>query len=138
MRDIIDVLLDLAEVEYWKRRPEQEARGEELACPPLIVWRYKQPSRALAEALRHAVESFRGTMDWEFLTSERNWLLMPSRIKEYARAHGYPGTLQASLELKTKEPNFGCQANAELLLLAEHIHDVFRKKERPEITKKTP
>ncbi|MGH7169072.1 MAG: hypothetical protein ACRELG_02190 [Gemmataceae bacterium] len=134
MRDIINVLQDLAEVEYWKRRPHLEARGEELACPPLIVWRYKEPSRAVAEAFRHAVESFRGTMAWEFSAAERNWILMPSRIKEYARAHGYPGTFQASSELKAKEPNFGCQANAELLLLAEHIHDVFQKKERLENT----
>jgi hypothetical protein len=137
MRDIIDVLHDLAEIEYWKRRPEHEARGEELACPPLIVWRYKEPSRVLAEVFRHAVESFRGTMSWEFSAMDRNWLLMPLRIKEYAQAHGYPGTLQASLELKTKEPNFGCQANAELPLLAEHIYDVFREKEHPENTKRT-
>ena len=74
-------------------------------------------------------------MAWEFSDAERNWILFPLRIKEYAQAHGYPGTFQASLELKTKEPNFGCQANAELLLLAEHIHDVFRNKERPENTK---
>ena len=137
MRDIIDILQALAEIEYWKRCPHDEAKGEELACPPLIVWRYKEPSRAFAEVIRHAVESFPGTMAWEFSAADRNWILMPSRIKEYARAHGYPGTLQASLELKTKEPNFGCQANAELRLLAEHIHDVFQKKERLENTKET-
>lgn len=137
MRDIIDILQDLAEVEYWKRRPCWEAKGDELTCPPLIVWRYKEPSPALAEFFRHAVESFRGTIAWEFSAADRNWLLMPLRIREYARAHGYPGTLQASLELKAREPNFGCLANSELLLLAEHLHDVFRKKERPEITKRT-
>jgi hypothetical protein len=130
MRDIIDILQDLAEIEYWNRCPEHEAQGDELACPPLIVWRYKEPSRALAEAFRRAVESFRGSMAWEFSATERNWILMPLRIKEYAQAHGYPGTLQASLELKAKEPNFGCQANAELPLLAKHIQDVFQKKER--------
>lgn len=137
MRDIIDILQNLAEIEYWKRCPHLEARGEELACPPLIVWRYKEPSGALAEAFRHAVESFRGTMAWEFSAANRNWILMPARIKEYAQAHGYPGTFQASLELKAKEPNFGYQANAELLLLAEHMQDVFWNKECSENTKGT-
>jgi hypothetical protein len=121
MDDIIDILQQVADIEHWTRAPAASAAGEDLALPPIVVWRYKQRSTEFTEFFRQAVGTFRGTMAWEFSAKDRNWSLMPSRIYEYAKAQRCSGTLTAAQELKAKDPDFGKRANAELCLLAEHI-----------------
>jgi hypothetical protein len=69
MTDIMDILRDVAEVEHWTRMPTADACGEDLACPPVISWRYKHPSDEVADFLRQGVESFPGTLAWELSTA---------------------------------------------------------------------
>jgi hypothetical protein len=121
VKDVLGVLQSVAEVAHWTVWPDDEASGEELACPPIITWRHKRPSNELAEFFRSAVGSFRGAVAWEFSDAGRKWVLMPARVREYAEAHGCAGGLSAAAELKVTEPDFGKRANADLPSLAEHI-----------------
>ncbi len=121
MKDVIDILQEVADVEHWTRLPHAGASGIELTHPPIITWRFKEPSSELAAFFQQIIGSFRGTLPWEFSATKPNWSLMPARIREYARARGYSGTLMAAGELKTAEPDVGIRANADLYLLAEHI-----------------
>jgi hypothetical protein len=96
---------------------------EELAYPPIISWRYKEPTPDKADLLQRLVASFRGTISWdlEFSPKPRAWVLMPSRINEYSRAHRLLGGLNAARRLIVKDPDFGIRANAELHLFAAHL-----------------
>ncbi len=122
MKDIIDVLQEAGDIAHWSVWPHKEARGEDLACPPIIAWRYEQPSQELAEPFRQVVSTFHGTMAWEFSPAGHRWLLMPARIREYAESQECPGELTAAAQLRVADPEFGKRANAALGLLAEHIH----------------
>jgi hypothetical protein len=121
MRDIVDILKAFGEITHWTVRPAPEAYGGNQSYPPIITWRYKQPSRDAEAFFRRAVSSFRGTISWEFSALQPSWVLMPSRINEYAKSHGDLGGLAAALELMTIDPDFGKRANAELPLLVEHL-----------------
>lgn len=122
MKDIIDVLQEAGALAHWTVWPHKAARGEELACAPIIAWRHEQPSQELAELFRQVVGTFQGATSWEFSAAGRRWVLMPARIREYSESHGCLGELMAAAELRVADPDFGKRANAELGLLAEHIH----------------
>jgi hypothetical protein len=126
MEDIIDILQQIADIEHWTRAPAAGAGGEDLALPPIVVWRYKQVSSEFTEFFRRAVGTFRGTMAWEF-SKDRNWSLMPLRVYEYAKAHRCSGTLRAAHELKSDDPDFDKRANVERCHLAEHIQHLLRQ-----------
>jgi hypothetical protein len=121
MADIIKVLQQIAELDFWTRCPTRDAQGDDLAYPPFIFWRHKHPSPELAAFFRDAIQSFPGETRWELIISERNWVLLPARIKEHEQANQLLGGRHAAKELKQIDPEFGKLANAELSRLAEHI-----------------
>jgi hypothetical protein len=121
MPDIMQVLEELGEFGWAMRRPSAEKTAQALAYPPIISWRYKEPTATKAEVLARALAIFQGTIPWKFSTEHRNWVLMPARIAEYAQSHNLLGDLQAAEELRRNDPDFGVRANAELARLAEHI-----------------
>jgi hypothetical protein len=121
MKDVIDLLQEIADVEHWTCLPHSGASGDELTLPPIITWRFKKPSTELAGFIHSVISTFRGALTWEFSAAKRNWSLMPARIREFARARGYSGTLTAAEELKKTEPEVGIRANADLRLLAAHL-----------------
>jgi hypothetical protein len=120
--DIMAVLGLLGEFEWAMRRPAVEASGEELAYPPIIVWRYREPAKEKADKLQGFIDTFRGKLAWQFSCTRRNWGLMPASLEEYTAAHELAGILEAAEELTVTEPDFGKRANAELASLADHIH----------------
>jgi len=118
----MDVLQEVAPIAHFTFWPASDASGEDLSTPPIIWWTYEQPSEELAEFLRRVISTFQGGLAWDLSTKVRRWLLMPARIREYAESHGCDGGLVTAAKLKVAEPDFGKRANAELRLLAEHIH----------------
>lgn len=122
MNDPIDVLRMAGEIENWTVWLPLEADGEDPTRPPIITWKYKQPSDELAEVFRRALDTFQGTIAWEFCAEGPKWYLMPARISEYANQHDL-NHLAAGQELRTKEPDFGIRANLDLSRLVQHIQD---------------
>jgi hypothetical protein len=128
--DIIQVLRLLGEIDHW-RRPAAPERGGNPAYPPVIAWRYRDPSPGKAALIRRLVASFRGTVRWEFRwpgdsrrgarSAGSGWVLMPARLRWYAWSRLLLGELEAAHVLTQADPNFGRRANAELPFLAEHI-----------------
>jgi len=126
MKALIELLKEIGEL-AWAGWPSERLTGRELTYPPIITWRYKEPTPEKAELLRRLVGSFRGTIQWEleFSPKPRAWVLVPSRINEYTRAHRLLGGFDAAEKLMKKDPDFGIRANAELRLLAEHMRQQF-------------
>lgn len=122
MNDAIKVLQMAGEIENWSVWLPMESNGEDFSRPPIITWKYKQPSDELAEVLRRALETFPGTIAWEFSAAGPRWYLMPARISEYANQLDLDH-LAAGQELRTKEPDFGIRANLELSRLVKHMRN---------------
>jgi hypothetical protein len=122
MNDAINVLQMAGEIASWTVWLPDESVGEGLARPPILTWKYKQSSDELAAVFRRALDTFPGTLAWEFSAEGPRWYLMPARISEYASEHDL-GQLAAGRELQTEEPDFGIRANRELSSLVRHIQD---------------
>ena len=123
MKDIIDVLGSLGELEHWTSRPCADPAFSDMSYPPLITFRYADASEDLAISFQRAIETFPGTVTWLFLTTGKNWALMPSRIKEHAKLRGYVGEVEAYDDIANSDPAFGRLANSELPFLAAHIEE---------------
>lgn len=121
--DIFLALQLLGEFEWARVSPARGCPPERLICPPMITWRYREPSEEKAEVLANLVQSFSSSKKWEFSSLHRNWYLMPARLSEYVEEHGLLGTQEAVNRLMKEEPEFGRQANAELRRLAEFIQN---------------
>jgi hypothetical protein len=128
MIDIIKVLENVAELEYWTDYSPFGDDAEERTEPPIIIWRHKRPSPSLADFFRDTIGAFRGAIVWEFSATEPNWGLMPARLREYTIANNLLGELDAAAELSSSDPDFGKRANAELPLLAAHIAQAAAKR----------
>src|SRR4029079_16403784 len=85
--EIIKAIQEIAALDFWTRCPIPYAKGDALANPPHILWRFEHPSSDLAAFFREAVDSFRGQLRWELIITERNWVLQPARIREHMRAN---------------------------------------------------
>ena len=121
MKHMIDILQEVSPIAHFTCWPHRDACGEELSAPPIMWWRFQDPSDELAKFLRQAVSTFPGAIPWEFSTTGRRWILMPARINEFAASNGCDGGLIAAAKLKVAEPEFCKRANAEFSLLAEHF-----------------
>jgi hypothetical protein len=127
MKNIVDILKEFGEIAHWVVRPARQEFGGDLSCPPIITWKYKNPSKEVAEFFRYVVSTFRGTIGWEISVYEQTWILKPSRISEYSKSHDNLGGLAVAGELMKIDPEFGKRANAELRLLVEHIQQHIEK-----------
>jgi hypothetical protein len=105
VKDLMQVLQEIGEFEWASRRPTAEASGAELAYPPIICWRYKQPTAEKAELLQCLLAGFERTIAWELQVAPkpRAWVLMPAWVREYAEKYKLVGSLQAADELMRKD-----------------------------------
>jgi hypothetical protein len=117
---ILEVLCDLADVEWARAGPAQDW-PDQLSQPPLVVWRYKAPDERLEEAIKRAVESFRGEVEWEIYLGGRNWVIAPRRLRQVQVEGGYRVDTEAMAALAHDDPGFCEKANRDVPLLALQI-----------------
>lgn len=117
--EIVDTLQVFGEIAHWTVRPDFDLGN--LSYPPIITWRYKEPSNAAADFFQGVVSAYRGAISWDFSVAHPTWVLMPLRVREYANAHEGLGGLGAAGELMRTDPEFGKRANADLGLLLEDM-----------------
>jgi hypothetical protein len=127
MKDIIMLLHTYGEIAHWNMQPVAETCGGNLSCPPIIIWRYKQPSTELAKMFQVAVDSFYGNMLWDLSISYPTWCLTPLRVREYSVLQGDIGLFAAAGKLMVLDPEFGRMANAQLSLLTGHMEYCLKK-----------
>lgn len=113
MANIIEVLAEFGSIE-WFRQPDPisvQYHSAQRAYPPVIVWRYSDRNPELAAKLAEAIASFKGSVEWSFDSTKRNWVVAPSRARNYNDA----------AKLQETEPEYDTKANDELPQLADHI-----------------
>ncbi len=114
MIDIIDALRKWGEIEQYSCNSGEElfSRFPDLiTVPPLVVWRYVNPTPQLAKRLTSVIGSFQGNVEWMFLSKGENWSLCPALVKNRSDLS----------KLQKLNPGYGICANNELPKLAEHI-----------------
>ena len=122
MNLIVKVLREIAPIDNFSYWPSDRFEVD-LSAPPIVWWKFKEPTKGLADFFEQSVDTFQGAVAWEFYhETGMMWILMPKRIREYEESHGCNGDLVAAAELKVKDPGFGKRANDDVPLLAEHIH----------------
>ena len=89
--------------------------------PPCSVWRYRvrDPRRELA--ISTAVEGFTGKVDWEIVFTGRNWVVAPTRIRDYQESHGIALDVIALDHIATEDPGLVRDALEDLPRLAAAV-----------------
>ncbi|HER20488.1 MAG TPA: hypothetical protein ENO14_05540 [Chromatiales bacterium] len=115
--EVLDVVSAAGEL-AWARC---QAIEDDLAMtrPPLMMWRFKQVDRRVEETIAAAIASFRGTTEWTFYFTGKNWVLLPSVVKAALDRSSH--AMQELERLARERPEVGIAANSDLPSLAEHI-----------------
>ncbi len=125
MCEIIDVLGELGDYEWYGRYPSRDSSGDQLNFPPTVIWRYKQRDADLNNKIKKIVENFEGNVTWDLYEAgrNRNMVLVPKRLGEITKLKGLLGDVDAAYFLMNEEPEFGQIANKDLKDLAKLIYD---------------
>ena len=124
MTDIFDVLNGISELEWYRKGPHSDAKGEELNRSPHVAWRFKKKDDKVIDKIKEAIESFKGKVKWEFYEHGRNLVLIPKRLIDITKERKLQGNMEAVVVLMKEEPEFGQIANIDLSELANHIRDI--------------
>lgn len=65
-------------------------RDDGKAVPPLIVWRYVDPTEPRSDLIREAINSTALQIDWHYDKEGRNWVLAPRRVLEEQKKRSLP------------------------------------------------
>jgi hypothetical protein len=115
-------------------------KDDDLKCPPVVAWRYKEKDERRDRLIVDAVESFNGNLKWTTTFRDReslpgrNWSIMPKRFKEFLNElKNNPGIIDPDVFISAErafsaiEPEVGKAANQEISQLAEHIKKFVKK-----------
>ncbi len=100
---------------------------EQLKFPPTMVWRF-DPKKMSSEQIKNAegriiaaVKDFKGNVEWSIYFGGRNWVLMPTRVKEFHDEGKYRVDVEADLDFAEQYPDFSLKAIQDLPELAKQI-----------------
>ncbi|MGW5705534.1 hypothetical protein [Amycolatopsis japonica] len=121
-RDVADAL-SVHGVIGWYRIAVGRSVLSGLVSPPMIVWRYLEPSAAVRRGISECVEGFSGAVEWVFNCEHRNWTLMPAKVRDaYAKAD--PTYVNVLADLAASDQDFCLAADADLVLLLNSIKSI--------------
>ncbi|UMP06345.1 hypothetical protein [Amycolatopsis sp. EV170708-02-1] len=121
-RDVVEAL-SVHGVVGWYRIAVGRSVLSGLVCPPMIVWRYLEPSAAVRRGISQCVQEFSGTLEWVGGFEHRNWTLMPVKVRD-AFAKADPTYVNVMSDLAAADQNFCLAANAELVSLLDSIKTI--------------
>lgn len=130
MAEIMAVLAIFGEVE-WYRLPSLHdvyLHPELKVFPPFVTWRYRDRDAQLAARLAKAIASFKGSVEWSFDDSRKNWLIYPSSNTDSIERK----------KLAETNPEYGIKAYNDLPHLAEHILTSLMESTDPEDSQADP
>lgn len=124
-REIIDVLARAADLD-WFRYPRTESE-ESAIYAPVTVWRFtsthtsNEQSEHVISALRAVLDSFSGNVSWSLTLSGRNWVLLPTRVKELEDSRQFRTDGELLDYLLREEPGLGPKAHEDLAAIADAL-----------------
>jgi hypothetical protein len=103
----VQIIHDCLDVEWHRFTGGYTDDGK--AVPPLIVWRYADPTEPKLDVVRDAINRTVRQIEWYYDKPGRNWVLAPMRILDTQRARSLPTDVAAINELVDLDQGF-CQA----------------------------
>jgi hypothetical protein len=89
--------------------------------PPVCQWRFEQPSSVVEAAIRDAVLSFSGNVQWDMWRLGRNWVIAPTRLREAHELLKGTQLHRLATHIAAGDPSFGRIANTDVPSLRDHI-----------------
>ena len=81
MKAVLDVLAALDEVE-WARC----VGGDDPLRPPFLAWRFKKAAQDFEAKITEALKAYSGATEWTIKKGERNWVIEPVALENFARS----------------------------------------------------
>lgn len=93
---------------------------DDLWRPPLVVWRYIQPTDVARERLHSLVECFDGSVGWFSDFTEKNWVIVP-RILHAVFEGAREGDTAVMADFKRLKQGFCAKATLDLERMLNEI-----------------
>lgn len=133
--EIIDVIQKFAALE-WGRCSLVDS-SKEIDDIPLSVWRFnfQKTDAQLADqiilTLQSILRDFSSNVNWTFEKPEfsvegrpgRNWVLIPTRLKEMDDSGRFRTDVEARIQLYNDDPSFGSRAYEDLVKIAQTLEE---------------
>ncbi|WP_147305225.1 hypothetical protein [Alkalilimnicola ehrlichii] len=121
-RELIDVLEKAAVLE-WFRYP-RSSLDEGSVTPPVVVWRFDS-TKTSVEQIQHVIATiqsvlaaFVGNVAWSLKNTGRNWVLLPTRVRELEESGQFRTDGEVLDYLRQEDPFFGKEAHHDLVEIA--------------------
>lgn len=117
-REVLRVLGLYGAVE-WARISLGPDPIDNLVRPPMVVWRYKEPSvgDALIEVIESTVARFDGRERWIFGAMGRNMVILPVALDAQLRTKPEESDSVVMARVKASDPGFCMRATSDLASL---------------------
>lgn len=138
--DLLNALEEMSPLEWrrYQRRCAEVQVGkrfelkDQSSNPPFFAFRFEAEREDVIEALRNAIDSYRGRTSWSISGRKRqglpgtNWLIQPSQVSEVEAAASDMG-LTGDQYIAQYMSDFGPVAYDDLEGLAQHIRKAFQE-----------
>jgi hypothetical protein len=99
-------------------------RDDGKAVPPLVVWRYADPTQPKSDLIQNAIDRTVLQMDWYYNKIGRNWVLTPRRILEEQRTRSLPTDVAALNALVEEDQDFCQNAMADFSRILRNLEEL--------------
>ncbi|MFI5557661.1 hypothetical protein ACIA2T_00145 [Amycolatopsis japonica] len=120
-REVVEAL-SVHGVIGWSRIAVGRSILSGLVLPPMIVWRYLEPSESACRAISACVDNFSGSLAWVFNFERRNWTLMPVKVDD-AFEKADPTYVDVLSDLAKSDQDAWVAANEDLVSLLALIKE---------------
>ena len=141
--DLLNALEEMSPLEWrrYQRRCAEVQVGkrfelvDQSSRPPFFAFRFESEREDVIDALRNAIDSYRGKTSWSISGRERqglpgtNWLIQPSRVIEVEAAASNLG-LTPDQYFAQYLSDFGPVAYDDLEGLTQHIREAFQRRSK--------
>jgi hypothetical protein len=124
-REVIEVLEKITDLEWFQyARTEPDGTATHV---PITVWRFKsvdtavEPGERVILALRSVLSGFLGNVPWSLKLSERNWVLLPTQVKELEDSGQFRTDGELLDHLRREDPGLGRKAHEDLAAIADDL-----------------
>lgn len=121
--NIIVLLKSLGGLDNARLRPSDIADGEQLDCPPILVWNYIKEDPKVLQLIADAVKDYPWKNRWVLETRRNKWLLYPERIRDVNIELELGPNIKdtAIVWLMNNDPGFGQRTNRDLRKFTEYF-----------------
>ncbi|MEV6478905.1 hypothetical protein [Streptomyces sp. NPDC051576] len=89
-----------------------------------MKWRYASPRAGTSQLLEDSVRELPTQVDWTLGTTQKNWILIPSRILDESHGFEDPAFMEAVNQTNVQDQDFCLKALADFRLIIQHLQQI--------------